>query len=82
MMSPPTARWSSTQIAQFYADHSTEIKWDATIYSWSGAFVVPLAIVVAIQMHRRESGNVVSAIVAAASRTIMSISLMLPPLFW
>jgi hypothetical protein len=33
-------------------------------------------------MCRRESGNVVSAIVAAASRTIMSISLMLPPLFW
>jgi hypothetical protein len=45
-MSPPTARWSSTQIAQFYAYHSTEINLDATIYTRTGAFVVPLAIVV------------------------------------
>ncbi len=82
MMPPPTAKWSSAQIAQFYADHSTEIKWGATIASWTSAFFVPLAIVVGIQLYRQEQGRPVWSIVTVANGVIMSIFLVLPPLFW
>lgn len=82
MMPPPTARWSSSQIAQFYADHSSEIKVGAVICSWTSAFFVPLAIVVAIQMSRHETGKPVWSVLAAANGTLMSIFLVLPPLFF
>jgi hypothetical protein len=82
MMPPPTAKWSAAQIAQFYTDHSTEIKWGATIAGWTSAFFVPLAIVVGIQLYRHERGRPVWSIVAVANGVIMSIFLVLPPLFW
>jgi hypothetical protein len=82
MLPPPTAKWSSAQIAQFYAEHSTEIKWGATIASWTSAFLVPLAIVVGIQLYRHERGRPVWSIVAVANGVIMSLFLVLPPLFW
>lgn len=74
---------SSTQIAQFYADHSTEIKVGATIASWTSAFFVPLAVVVAIQMYRHEKGKApVWSVLSVANGTLMSIFLVLPPLFF
>jgi hypothetical protein len=82
MMPPPSAKWSSAQIAQFYAEHSSEIKWGATIAGWTSAFFVPLAIVVGIQLYRHEQGRPVWSIVAVANGVIMSIFLVLPPLFW
>lgn len=83
MLPPPTAKWSSAQIAQFYADHSTEIKVGATIASWTSAFFVPLAVVVAIQMYRHEKGKApVWSILSVANGTLMSIFLVLPPLFF
>jgi hypothetical protein len=57
MMPPPTAKWSSAQIAQFYAEHTTEIKWGATIASWTSASFTPLVIVVGIQLYRHERGR-------------------------
>jgi hypothetical protein len=82
MMPPPTAKWSADQIAAFYTEHSSEIKWGATIASWTSAFFVPLAIVVAVQIYRHERGGPVWSFLAAANGTIMSIFLVLPPLFW
>ena len=83
MLPPPTAKWSSAQIAQFYSEHSSEIKVGATIASWTSAFFVPIAIVVAIQMYRHERGKPpVWSLLAAANGVIMSIFLVLPPLFW
>lgn len=82
MLPPPTAKWSADQIAQFYVEHSSEIKIGATISSWTGAFFVPIAIVVAIQMYRQENGKPVWSIAACTMGTLMSIFLVLPPLFW
>jgi hypothetical protein len=83
MMPPPTAKWSAAQVAQFYSEHSSEIKIGATIASWTSAFFVPLAVVVAIQMYRHERGKPpVWSLLAAANGVIMSIFLVLPPLFW
>jgi hypothetical protein len=82
MMPPPSATWSPERVAQFYVEHGAEIKVGATIASWTSAFMLPLAIVIAIQMSRHEKGTPVWSISAGASGAMMSIFLVLPPLFW
>jgi hypothetical protein len=79
MLPPPTATWSSAQVAQFYTEHSTEIKIGATICSWTGGWFVPIAVVIGIQLYRHDR---VWGILAGASGVIMSIFIVLPPLCW
>jgi hypothetical protein len=82
MLPPPSATWSATQVAAFYTEHATEIRWGATIAGWTSAFMVPLAIVIAVQLSRHESGKPVWSIAAFAGGITMSIPLVLPPIFW
>jgi len=82
MMPPPTAMWSADEIARFYVENGTEIKIGATICSWTSAFMVPIAVVVAMQIARHEKGKPVWAALAFAGGTLMSIPLVLPPIFW
>jgi hypothetical protein len=82
MMPPPTAKWSADEIARFYIHNSSEIKIGATIASWTSGFMVPIAVVVAVQIARHEKGKPVWAALAFAGGTLMSIPLMLPPIFW
>lgn len=83
MFPPPTATWSSLQVAQFYAEHSTEIKLGATIGGWTGAFWLPFVIVITVQMYRHERGGLpVWSLLTCVSGSLMSIFLVLCPLFW
>jgi hypothetical protein len=82
MMPPPAATWSTQQIADFYVQHSSEIKLGATICGWTSGFMVPLAVVVAIQLSRHEKGKPVWSTLACAGGTLMSVVLVLPPIFW
>ncbi|MDO3402771.1 hypothetical protein QWI29_22245 [Mycolicibacterium neoaurum] len=82
MLPPPPPTWPADRVAQFYVENGTGIKIGATILSWSSAFMVPLAIVVAIQMSRHERGKPVWSILSGAGGVMMSIFLVLPPLFW
>lgn len=82
MLPPPSATWSAEQIARFYVQHSSSIKVGSVIASWTSAFMVPIAVVVAVQMARHEKGKPVWSIVAGVGGTLMSIFLVLPPLFW
>jgi hypothetical protein len=79
---PPSATWSADRVAQFYVEHATDIKWGATILSWTSAFMVPLCVVVAVQMSRHEKGKPVWSILTFAGGITMSIFLVLPPIFW
>jgi hypothetical protein len=82
MVPPPTPKLSATQIAHWYAVRHTQIRIGAVIASWTSAFMVPLAIVVAAQMSRQETGRKVWSAMTICGGTLMSIFLVLPPLFW
>ena len=82
MMPPPTAKWSADEIARFYVHNGSSIKIGATIAGWTSGFMVPIAVVVAIQIARHEDGKPVWASLALAGGALMSIPLMLPPIFW
>jgi hypothetical protein len=82
MIPPPTPKLSAAQIAHWYEVRHTKIRVGAVIASWTSAFMVPIAIVVAAQMSRQEQGRKVWSWITIASGTLMSIFLVLPPLFF
>jgi hypothetical protein len=82
MMPPPSAKWSADEIARFYVHNSSTIKIGATICGWTSGFMVPITVVVAVQISRHETGKPVWAALAFAGGTLMSIPLVLPPIYW
>jgi hypothetical protein len=75
--------WSAEQVADWYVHNSTRIKWGAVICSWTGAFMMPILAVVAVQMARVETGGLkIWSILSLVSGALMSLFLMLPPMFW
>ena len=82
MMPPPPATWTPNEVAAFYVEHGFKIKLGALIASWTSAFMVPFSVVVAVQMARLERGTPVWSILQFAGGILMSIFLVLPPIFW
>lgn len=82
MVPPPSPKLSAVEIAHWYAVRHTRIRIGAVIASWTSAFMVPLAIVVAAQMARQEGGRKIWSTMTLIGGTLMSIFLVLPPLFW
>ena len=83
MLPPPPASLSAEAVAAFYTDNSLQIRIGAVICSWCSAFVMPIATVIAVQMRRVEHDGVpIWAILQFGGGIMMSIFLVLPPLFW
>jgi hypothetical protein len=83
MVPPPSAEWSAAQVADFYQDRSTQIRWGAVISGWTGAFMMPILAVIAIQMARVETGGAkIWSALSLVSGAMMSLFLALPPIFW
>jgi len=83
MVPPPAADWSADEVAEFYRDNSTSIRWGAVVSGWTGAFMMPILAVVAIQMARVETGGAkIWAALSLVSGALMSLFLALPPIFW
>lgn len=75
--------WSAEQVADWYSENNTRIKWGAVITSWTSAFMMAILTVVAIQMARVEVGGAkIWAALGLVSGALMSIFQVLPPLFW
>lgn len=75
--------WSAQQVADWYSENNDKIKWGAVISGWTGAFMMPILAVVAIQMARVETGGAkIWSALSLVSGALMSIWLMLPPIFW
>jgi hypothetical protein len=75
--------WSAQQIADWYQQNQGKIKWGAVICSWTGAFMMPVLVVVSVQMARVETGGwKVWSALSLVSGALMSLFLMLPPMFW
>lgn len=82
MIPPPRATLNDAGVAHFYLSHSTSIKIGALIASYTSAFMVPISIAIAVQINRLERGRPVWSIACVAGGAMMSIFLVLPPLFW
>jgi hypothetical protein len=82
MVPPPPPTLTPDEVAAFYAKNAMSIKLGAMIASWTSAFMVPLAVVIAVQLARLEKGAPVWSIAQFAGGILMSLFLVLPPLFW
>ena len=82
MVPPPDANLPADEIAAFYVSGGFKIKSGAMICSWVSAFAVPLAVVITAQMMRVEKGISFWSIMQLVGGILMSIFLVLPPLFW
>jgi hypothetical protein len=78
----PPATLTALEVADFYTRNSTEITLGAAICAWTGAFTIPLAIVIALQMARLEKGVPIWSIVQCAGGVMMSVFTVLPPMLW
>jgi hypothetical protein len=75
--------WSAEQVADWYVHNGIRVKWGAVICSWTGAFMMPILTVVAVQMARVETGGMkIWSNLSLVSGALMSLFLMLPPMFW
>jgi hypothetical protein len=52
------------------------------IASWTSAFLIPLVAVIVVQMARVEAGRKIWTVLTAFGGAMMSIFLVLPPLFF
>jgi hypothetical protein len=82
MLPPPSPTWSAERVAAFYEQNGAQIKWGATITSWTSAFMIPLTVVVAGQIARHERGRPIWSVLSLVGGSLMSIFLVLPPVFW
>ena len=82
MVPPPTPKLSAVQVAHWYAVRHTKIRLGAVIAGWASAFMVPLFVVIGAQMARQEGGQKPWTILTICGGALMSIFLVLPPLFW
>ncbi|ORW23221.1 hypothetical protein AWC19_11675 [Mycobacterium palustre] len=75
--------WSADQVADWYVRNEGKIKLGAVLCSWTGAFMMPILVVLSIQMARVETGGwKVWSALSLVSGALMSLFLALPPLFW
>src|SRR6266516_5172017 len=82
MVPPPRATLSAQQLADFYSRHHASIRVGAVIASFTSAFMLPISVVIGMQMARLERGRPIWSVLSICSGVLMSIFLVLPPLFW
>ena len=82
MVPPPSPKLSAAQVAHWYAVRHTKIRLGAVIAGWTSAFMLPLFVVIGAQMARQEQGQKPWTILTVSGGVLMSIFLVLPPLFW
>lgn len=83
MVPPPDATMSAQEIGSWYSERHDEIRIGAMIAGWTSAFMLPLFAVLTVQVLREEQGRKpIWTVLTAMGGAMMSIFLVLPPLFW
>jgi hypothetical protein len=82
MVPPPNAHQTASQVAHWYEVRRTKIRIGAIIAGYTSAFMVPWAIACAEQIRREEGRGRVWQWATLLGGGLMSIFLVLPPLFW
>ncbi|WIA55325.1 hypothetical protein N6H05_20170 [Sphingobium sp. WTD-1] len=73
---------TAAQVAAFYQANSLPIRIGAVICSWCAAFAIPIYVVLVAQSIRLEKGIPIWSILQFGGGMMMTIFLVLPPLFW
>lgn len=81
MVPPPSPKLTAPEIQDFYTEHHDAVRVGAVIASWTSAFMLPIAMVIAAQMRRVEKGRIWTYMTISGG-AMMSLFLVLPPLFW
>ncbi|MCB5944261.1 hypothetical protein [Acidocella sp. KAb 2-4] len=82
MIPTPPADWSPAQVAAMYASRGPTMRLGCAIAAWTSGFMVPLAVVIYAQLSRLEKGTPVWSTLQLVGGIMMSIFLVLPPIFW
>jgi hypothetical protein len=73
---------TAAQVAAFYQANSLPIRIGAVICSWCAAFAIPIYVVLVSHCIRMERGIPIWSILQFGGGMMMTIFLVLPPLFW
>lgn len=73
---------TAAQVAAFYQSNSLSIRIGAVLCSWCAAFAIPIYVVIVAQCMRLEKGIPIWSILQFGGGMMMTIFLVLPPLFW
>jgi len=73
---------TAQQVAAFYRANSYSIRVGAVICSWCSAFSIPMYTVLAAQSSRLEKGIPIWSLLQFGGGMMMTIFLVLPPIFW
>jgi hypothetical protein len=73
---------TAAQVAAFYRENSLSVRLGAVICSWVAAFALPIYVVLAAQCARLEKGVPIWTMLQFGGGMMMTIFLVLPPLFW
>lgn len=73
---------TAAQVAAFYVRNSLSIRIGAVICSWVAAFAIPIYVVLVAQCSRLEKGVPIWSILQFGGGMMMTLFLVLPPLFW
>lgn len=82
MIPLPPATWTSAEVAAFYTENQTRIRWGAAICSWTAGFWIPFTMVVGAQIARLEKGFPILAIMQIVSGCIQALTLVIPAVIW
>jgi hypothetical protein len=82
MVPPPNAHQTANQVAHWYEVRRTKIRIGAIIAGYTSAFMLPWGIVCAEQIRREEGRGRIWQWSTLMGGGLMSIFLVLPPLFW
>lgn len=82
MVPLPAATLSAEEVAAIYRGNSLNIRIGAVVCSWVAAFMVPLAMVITVQMHRIEKGWPIWSVLQLCGGCLMSMFLCFPPIIW
>jgi hypothetical protein len=82
MMPPPGPELSAQAITSFYQANSFQIKLGAMVASWMSGFLVLYAVVMYAQIRQFEENSPLLSVLALVGGCLMSIFIVLPPLFW
>lgn len=82
MIPLPPATWTSAEVAAFYTDNQTRIRWGAAICSWTAGFWIPFTVVIGAQIARLEDGFPTLAIMQVVAGCIQALTLIVPPVIW
>jgi hypothetical protein len=83
LLPPPSALWSADQVAQFYTEHSLDIRLGAAVMAVVSGFFIPFTIPVVAQMRRHEADRTpVWSMLTLVSGAVTSVTIFLPPVFF